>query len=131
MILLSLCERNPCVFVGISVFFTPEAEEEFTEVGVDGREDVPLPNTLRARTALDPKGACLVDNFRRSYGKYRIFQNGVISDFIPIYDLKYKNLQNKYFRNNCGRILSEVFFACFYVFYQPDIYAILVLKHPV
>jgi len=60
------------VFVGISVFFTPE--EEFTEVGVDGREDVPLPNTLRARTALDPEGACLVDDFRRSYGNYRIFQ---------------------------------------------------------
>lgn len=43
-----------------------ETEEEFIRVGVDGREDVPLPSAFRARTALDPIGACLVDNFRKS-----------------------------------------------------------------
>ena len=53
----------------MSVLFIPE----FTEVGVDGREDVPLPNAFRARTALDPRGACLVDKFfRKSCIKYSV-----------------------------------------------------------
>lgn len=58
------------MFAVTSVLFTPETEEELIGVGVEGREDVPLPKAFRARTALDPRGACLVDNFRKSYVKY-------------------------------------------------------------
>jgi len=57
-------------------------------------------------------------------------QNQIISDFINI---KYKNLQNEYFRNNCKRILIKAFlhvllinYLCnfssktFYIMYIPE-----------
>lgn len=68
----------------MSALFIPE--EEFIEVGVEGLEDVPLPNAFRARTALDPRGACLVDNFRRSYVKY-IFVNVESKIYVILYTL--------------------------------------------
>lgn len=72
MILLNLCERNPCAVASPLPIIDPAIAGGFKGIGVDGREldpIVPLPNAVRARTAADPPGTCLDDIFRKSCTK--------------------------------------------------------------
>lgn len=64
-----MCEKKPCALVAFPLPIKEPDIDGFKGIGVDGREfepTVPLPNAVRARTATEPVGTCLVDNFRKS-----------------------------------------------------------------
>lgn len=69
IILVNLCEKNPCALFASPLPIMEPDTDGFKGIGVDGRElgpIVPLPNAVRARTAAEPVGICLVDNFLKS-----------------------------------------------------------------